>query len=230
MIRKISLLFAGALMGASAMSLVYGVPGSAANAAGSDTYRQLNLRRRVRAHPRRLCRGAGRRRADRVRHQRHALLARSAFELPECRRTTGHAGADPGEFYGLGIEVTMENELIKVISPDRRHAGRQGRRARRRLSSPSSTARRCWASRSTTRSRRCAARRTRRSQLTILREGVDEPLKITVVRDVIRVQSVKYRVEDDIGYLRDRLVQRADDGGSREGDREDREPRSRTTS
>ena len=43
MIRKISLLFAGALMGASAMSLVYGVPGSAANAAGSDTYKQLNL-------------------------------------------------------------------------------------------------------------------------------------------------------------------------------------------
>ena len=38
--------------------------------------------------------------------------------------------------------------------------------------------------------------------LTILREGEDEPLKVTVVRDVIRVQSVKYRVENDIGYIR----------------------------
>ena len=43
MIRKISLLLAGALMGASAMSLVYGVPGSAANAAGSETYKQLAI-------------------------------------------------------------------------------------------------------------------------------------------------------------------------------------------
>ena len=43
MIRKISLLFAGALMGASAMSLVYGTPGSAANAAGSETYKQLAI-------------------------------------------------------------------------------------------------------------------------------------------------------------------------------------------
>ena len=39
MVRKLSLLFAGALMGASAMSLVYGAPGSTANAAGSETYR-----------------------------------------------------------------------------------------------------------------------------------------------------------------------------------------------
>jgi len=36
MMRKLSLLFAGALMGASAMSLVYGVPGTAANAAGAE--------------------------------------------------------------------------------------------------------------------------------------------------------------------------------------------------
>jgi carboxyl-terminal processing protease len=35
-----------------------------------------------------------------------------------------------------------------------------------------------------------------------VREGEPKPLKITVVRDVIRVQSVKYRVENDIGYLR----------------------------
>ena len=43
MMRKLSLLVAGALMGASAMSLVYGVPSSAANAAGSDTYKQLAI-------------------------------------------------------------------------------------------------------------------------------------------------------------------------------------------
>ena len=29
----------------------------------------------------------------------------------------GHAGPDPGEFGGLGIEVTMENGVVKVVSP-----------------------------------------------------------------------------------------------------------------
>ena len=45
MIRKsLTLLFAGALLGASAMSLVQGAGGVAANAAGSETYRQLDAR------------------------------------------------------------------------------------------------------------------------------------------------------------------------------------------
>ncbi|MEO1399270.1 MAG: S41 family peptidase, partial [Pseudomonadota bacterium] len=38
--------------------------------------------------------------------------------------------------------------------------------------------------------------------LTILREGADKPLKITIVRDEIVVKSVKFRVEgDNVGYL-----------------------------
>src|SRR5690606_21314158 len=43
MIRRMSLLLAGALMGASVMSLVYGTNGTVANAAGSETYRQLAI-------------------------------------------------------------------------------------------------------------------------------------------------------------------------------------------
>ena len=43
MIRKLSLLCAGALMGASAMGVVYGAVGTTANAAGSETYRQLSI-------------------------------------------------------------------------------------------------------------------------------------------------------------------------------------------
>src|SRR5688500_17020698 len=35
-----------------------------------------------------------------------------------------------------------------------------------------------------------------------MRAGAEEPIKITVVRDVIRVQSVKHRVEGDVGYVR----------------------------
>ena len=43
MIRKLSLLLGGALMGATAMSLVYGMPSTSANAAGSETYKQLAI-------------------------------------------------------------------------------------------------------------------------------------------------------------------------------------------
>ena len=41
--RNLSLLFAGALMGASAVSLFHGTSGFSANAAGSETYRQLAI-------------------------------------------------------------------------------------------------------------------------------------------------------------------------------------------
>lgn len=38
--------------------------------------------------------------------------------------------------------------------------------------------------------------------LTIVRKGHDEPLEIKIVRDVIRINPVKSRVEDDIGYIK----------------------------
>ncbi|KAG1702814.1 Carboxy-terminal-processing protease [Nymphon striatum] len=38
--------------------------------------------------------------------------------------------------------------------------------------------------------------------LTIAREGADKPIEITIIRDVITVRSVRYRVEDDdIGFI-----------------------------
>ena len=39
-------------------------------------------------------------------------------------------------------------------------------------------------------------------KLTILREGADKPIEITVVRDIIKVKAVKYRVENDVGYMK----------------------------
>ena len=39
-------------------------------------------------------------------------------------------------------------------------------------------------------------------KLTILREGADKPLDITVTREIIPIRAVKSRVEGDVGYLR----------------------------
>ena len=50
-----------------------------------------------------------------------------------------------GEFGGLGIEVTMENGVIKVVSPIDDTPGLQGRRPVRATSSSRSTASRCRA-------------------------------------------------------------------------------------
>ena len=105
-----------------------------------------------------------------------------------------------GEFGGLGIEIAEENDLIKVISPiEDTPASRAGIlpgdaithlegesirglgmvEAVQRMRGPPGT----------------------RIRLTVLREGVD-PFDVTLERAVIRVRSVRWRLEKDIGYIR----------------------------
>jgi carboxyl-terminal processing protease len=106
-----------------------------------------------------------------------------------------------GEFFGLGIEVTMENELIKVISPiDDTPADRAGILAGDIISHLDGEQVQGLTLREAVERMRGPANSS--ITLTVLREGVEEPLEITVVRDVIRVQSVRHRVEQDIGYIR----------------------------
>jgi len=107
-----------------------------------------------------------------------------------------------GEFGGLGIEVTMQDGLIKVVSPiDDTPAFKAGILAgdlishldkkpimgmtladavdkmRGKVGSP--------------------------IELTVRREDVAEPIFITIKRDIIKIKSVRYRVEGgDIGYIR----------------------------
>src|SRR5690606_406428 len=38
--------------------------------------------------------------------------------------------------------------------------------------------------------------------LTIMREGVADPFDVKIVRDIIRIKSVRYSNEGDIGYIR----------------------------
>ena len=106
-----------------------------------------------------------------------------------------------GEFGGLGIEVTMEKGVIKVVAPiDETPADKAGilsgdfithlddeqiqgltlQDAVEKMRGPVNTP----------------------INLTVIRKGEDEPLKIKVVRDVIRINPVKARVEDDVAYVR----------------------------
>lgn len=202
MIRKFSLLAAGALMGASAMSLVYGAPGSTANAAGSDTYRQLaifgDIFERVRAqyvtepNERELIENA-------INGMLTALDPHSSYLNPEAAKDM--QVQTKGEFGGLGIEVTMENELVKVIAPiDDTPASRAGVLPGDLISEIDGEEVRGLTLSDAVDKMRGPVNTP--IELTILREGATQPIKVTLVRDIIKVKAVKYRVENDVGYMK----------------------------
>jgi carboxyl-terminal processing protease len=106
-----------------------------------------------------------------------------------------------GEFGGLGIEVTMENGLVKVVAPiDDTPAAKAGMQpgdlithiddepvlgltlaeAVERMRGPVNTD----------------------ISITVRREGTEEPLDITLRRAIVKIQSVRARPEEDVGYVR----------------------------
>jgi carboxyl-terminal processing protease len=107
-----------------------------------------------------------------------------------------------GEFGGLGIEVGMEEGVIKVISPiDDTPASRAGVRAGDLIIRLDDTPVRGMTLSDAVNMMR--GPRGTQITLTILREGVEAPLTFTLTRDVIRVQSVRHEVlEPGFGYLR----------------------------
>ena len=101
-----------------------------------------------------------------------------------------------GEFGGLGIEVTMEDGLIKVVSPIDDTPAVQGRHHGRRLHHPS----RRRAVQGLTLNEAVEKMRgpvNTKIRLKIVRKGADKPIDVTLVRDNIRVRSVRARVESD---------------------------------
>jgi carboxyl-terminal processing protease len=105
-----------------------------------------------------------------------------------------------GEFGGLGIEVTMENGYVKVVSPiDDTPAFRAGLRAGDLISHlDGESVLGLTLSQAVEKMRGPVGAAL---TLTILREGV-EPFDVKLVRDRIQVKSVRYRVEGNVGYIR----------------------------
>ncbi|HEY0224284.1 MAG TPA: S41 family peptidase [Pseudolabrys sp.] len=206
MMRKTSLILLGAAAGAAITLLVLQphaiMVGAHAQAAVADTYRQLNLFGDV----------FERVRADYVEKPDDGKLIESAINGML-------AGLDPhssymdaksfrdmqvqtrGEFGGLGIEVTMEEGLIKVVAPiDETPAAKAGilandiitklddeqvqgltlNQAVEKMRGPVNT----------------------KIKLTVMRKGTEKPIELSITRDVIRVRAVRSEVQDDVGYIR----------------------------
>ena len=107
-----------------------------------------------------------------------------------------------GEFGGLGIEVTMENGVVKVISPiDDTPAAKAGILAGDLIVGIDGKP-----VKGMTLSQAVEKMRGKVGTpitLTVLRKGRKKPFDVRIVRDIIRIRSVKWSVEgDDIGYIR----------------------------
>ena len=107
-----------------------------------------------------------------------------------------------GEFGGLGIEVGMEDGLVKVVSPiEDTPADRGGVKSGDLIFKlDDSLVKGMTLSDAVKRMR---GKPKTPIKLFILRKGEAKPIEITLIREIIKVQSVKSKlVEDGYGYLR----------------------------
>ena len=205
MIRKLSLLLIGALMGAGlvvTLSVASWEATGTANAASSDTYRQLNLFGDV---------------FERVR--------REYVEIPDDDKLIASAlngmltSLDPhssymspdsfedmtvetqGEFGGLGIQVTMDKGVVKVISPmDDTPAHAAGILADDYITHLDGKPVRGMSLSEAVDQMR--GRVGTKIKLTIVRENVEQPIEVEITREIIKLTSVKFKAQGDIGYIR----------------------------
>ena len=207
--RKNSLFFLGAVAGTCLTLLVTGprdqiwIAAARAAAGADNTFSQLNLFGEV----------FERIRTDYVEKPDDPKLVEGAISGmvaaldPHSRYMNEQAWREMqetthGEFGGLGIEVTMEDGLIKVVSPiDDTPAAKAGilsgdliayiedeavqgltlEQAVNRMKGPINT----------------------KTRLKIIRKGMDQPIDVSLVREVIRVRPVTFHTDGgDIGYIR----------------------------
>jgi carboxyl-terminal processing protease len=207
MIRKTSLILLGAAAGV-AVTLVATQPrlmaiGSSAKAAAADTYRQLNLFGDV----------FERVRADYVEKPDDSKLVEQAINGMLNGLDPHSSYMDPksfrdmqiqtrGEFGGLGIEVTMEDGLVKVVSPiDETPAAKAGVMANDIITKLDDDQVQGLTLNQAVEKMRGPV--NTKIKLTIMRKGQDKPIEVSIMRDIIRVRSVRMRIEgDDVGFIR----------------------------
>ncbi|MGJ4939039.1 S41 family peptidase [Bradyrhizobium sp. HKCCYLS1011] len=207
--RKNWLFLAGSLTGVCLTLLVTGPEGEhlvarARAAAGvGDTYSQLNLFGAV----------FERVRADYVEKPSDEALIEGAINGmvtsldPHSRYMNDKSWREmqettSGEFGGLGIEVTMEDGLVKVVAPiDDTPAAKAGILSGDLIAKIDGEAVQGLTLEQAVAKMKGAA--DTKTKLTIIRKGKDAPLDIAITREVIRVRPVRYHTEGgDIGYIR----------------------------
>jgi carboxyl-terminal processing protease len=205
MMRKASILLAGAAMGALATVAVTqprAILGMDANAAASDTYRHINLFGDI----------FERVRTDYVEKPDDAKLIESAINgmltgldphssFMDARNFRDRQVQTRGEFGGLGIEVTQEEGLIKVVSPiDDTPAAKAGILANDIITHIDNEPIQGLTLQQAVEKMRGPVG----SQITIrvTRTGA-QPRDVQITRDRIVIRAVRHQIlGDDVGYVR----------------------------
>ena len=107
-----------------------------------------------------------------------------------------------GEFGGLGIELTMEEGLIKVVAPiDGTPAARAGVMPNDVITHlDEAPVRGLTLDKAVEKMR---GRPHTKIKLEIMRKGQDKPIEVSITREIIHVRSVRSRLEgDDVGFIR----------------------------
>jgi carboxyl-terminal processing protease len=205
--RKTSLFLLGAGTGALIAlfaiqpRLLFGAPAEAA--ANSDTYRQLNLFGDIFEHVR----------AQYVEKPDESKLIQNAINgmlagldphsaFLDAKNFKDMQTQTRGEFGGLGIEVTMEDGLVKVVSPmDGTPAARAGIQPNDLITHLDGEPVKGLTLEQAVDKMRGPVNSP--INLKIFRKGADKPIDVKIVREVISIRNVRSRVEGgDIGYLR----------------------------
>jgi carboxyl-terminal processing protease len=106
-----------------------------------------------------------------------------------------------GEFGGLGIEVTMEDGLVKVVSPiDDTPAAKAGIKPGDYIAAIDNVPVQGMALNDAIDKMR--GPEGSKVTLTVLRQGQKKPFDVVLARAIIQVDSVKWRREGDVGYIR----------------------------
>ncbi|MCL4677304.1 MAG: S41 family peptidase [Alphaproteobacteria bacterium] len=106
-----------------------------------------------------------------------------------------------GQFGGLGIEVTMENGLVKVVTPiDDTPAFRAGIQSGDYIVKIDGEAVMGLTLSDAVKMMRGKVGTT--IDLEIHRENMEAPMSVTLTRDVINIKSVRHRIEGNAGYIR----------------------------
>jgi carboxyl-terminal processing protease len=107
-----------------------------------------------------------------------------------------------GEFGGLGIEVTMEDGLVKVVAPiDGTPAAKAGIMSGDLVTQIDDEAVQGLTLEQAVNKMKGAP--NTKTKLTIVRKNADVPINVTIVREIIRVRPVSYHTDGgNIGYIR----------------------------
>ena len=192
-----------ALGGVSGFALAMGVLGAAHGANGPDAYSQISL----------FGEAFERVRSSYVRPVTDSELVTAAIQGMVSSLDPHSAYMDPkafngdfaiqtkGQFGGVGIEVTQEDGLIKVISPiDGTPASRAGIKSGDRIAAIDGNPIAGLALNEAIDKMRGPA--GSKITLTILRDGEKKPFDVTLVRAIVSVDAATWRREGDIGYIR----------------------------